>query len=69
MIDLKNAKLEDFRFIESKKRELKPGEKVRCTFFRAKPGIHLPKRKPYITSVLPKDIFDGHLQTGIYRIG
>ena len=38
MIDLKNPKWEDFHIIDANQRELRPGEKVRCGLYRAKPG-------------------------------
>lgn len=69
MVDLKSPKWEDFHITKSMRRELRPGEKVRCGIYRAKPGSPKPKYKQHCTISIPKEIFDGHLQTGVYRIG
>ena len=68
MIDLKKMKLEDFHASKVHQRKLKPGEKVRCTFFRIKPENRTLRREHYKTTELPKEIFDGHLQTGVHRV-
>ena len=69
MVDLKNPKWENFQISDMPKRELKPGQKVRCGIYRTKPGSPKPKYKQHSTISIPKEIFDGHLQTGVYRIG
>ena len=69
MVDLKNPKWEDFHISDMPKRELKPGQKVRCGIYRAKPGSPKPQYKQHSSISIPKEIFDGHLQTGVYRIG
>ena len=69
MIDLKNPKWEDFHISDMPRRELKLGQKVRCGIYRAKLDTPKPKYKQHSTISIPKEIFDGHLQTGVYRIG
>lgn len=58
MIDLKNAKMEDFRIVRVHQRELDKDEKVRCTFYRLKPGTYTPKQHKYRHSPIPKEIFN-----------
>lgn len=69
MIDLKNPKWDDFQISDMPKRELKPGVKVHCGIYRRKPGSPRPQYKQHNSISIPKEIFDGHLQTGVYRIG
>ncbi|MBR1558397.1 MAG: hypothetical protein IJ647_11735 [Prevotella sp.] len=67
MIDLKNLKWEDFQISDMPKRELKPGQKVRCGIYRAKPGSPRPEYKQHRIVKLPEGFFDGQIQTGVYR--
>ena len=69
MIDLKNPKWEDFHISDMPKREAMPGVKVHCGIYRRKPGSPRPQYKQHSSISIPKEIFDGHLQTGVYRIG
>ena len=69
MVDLKNPKWEVFQISDMPKREPKPGQKVRCGIYRVKPGSPPPKYKQHSTVSISKEIFDGHLQAGVYRIG
>lgn len=69
MIDLKNPKWEDFHISDMPKRKAMPGEKVHCGIYRRKPGSPRPQYKQHSSISIPKEIFDGHLQTGVYRIG
>jgi len=69
MIDLKNPKWEDFHISDMPKREAMPGVKVHCGIYRRKPGSPSPQFKQHNSISIPKEIFDGHLQTGVHRIG
>ena len=62
MIDLKNPKLEDFKIIEASKHELKPGQKVHCTFFRLKPGSDKPARRKHAITEMPKEMYEAFFQ-------
>ena len=63
MIDLKNAKLEDFKLIEAPK--LDTSKKVRCTFFRVKPGSYKPNYKNRRIADMPKELFHEYFQKGV----
>lgn len=63
MIDLKNAKLEDFELIEAPR--LDTSKKVRCTFFRVKPGSYKPKYKNRRIADMPKELFHEYFQKGV----
>ena len=69
MVDLQNPRWEDFQISDMPRRELKPGQKVRCGIYRTKPGSPKPQYKQHSSISIPKEIFDGHLQAGVYRIG
>ena len=69
MIDLKNPKWEDFHISDMPKREAMPGVKVHCGIYCRKPGSPRSQYKQHSSLSIPKEIFDGHLQTGVYRIG
>ena len=70
MTETKTKKaFKDWDISDMPRRELKPEQKVRCGIYRAKPGSPKPKYKQHSTISIPKEIFDGHLQTGVYRIG
>ncbi len=69
MVDLKNPKWEDFHITKSVRRELKPGEKIRCGIYRAKPGSPKPEYKQHRIVKLPEGFFDGQIQTGVHRNG
>jgi hypothetical protein len=69
MVDLKNPKWEDFHISDMPKHELKPGQKVHCGIYRAKPGSPKLQYKQHSSISIPKEIFDGHLQPGVYCIG
>ena len=63
MINLKNAKLEDFELIEASK--LNTGKKVHCTFFRVKPGSYKPMHKNRRIADMPKELFHEYFQKGV----
>ena len=63
MIDLKNAKLEDFELIEAPK--LDRSKKVRCTFFRVKPGSYKPNYKNRRIADMLKELFHEYFQIGV----
>lgn len=63
MIDLKNAKLEDLELIEAPK--LNTSKKVRCTFFRVKPGSYKPMYKNRRIADMPKELFHEYFQKGV----
>ena len=65
----KNPKWEDFHISDMPKREAMPGVKVHCGIYRRKPGSPSPQFKQHNSISIPKAIFDGHLQTGVHRIG
>ena len=67
MFNLKNAKLEDFEIVKARPRD--PNKKVRCTYYRIKPGSYVPERKKHTITNLPEGFFDEHIQEGIHRIG
>ena len=67
MIDLKNAKLEDFEIVKA--RPHNPNKIARCTFYRIAPGSYKPKRKQHLITNLPEGFFDGNIQKGVHRLG
>ena len=67
MMDLKHPERGGFHISDMPKSELKPGQKVRCGIYRVKPGCPKPQYKQHSSISIPKEIFDGHLQTGSTR--
>ena len=63
MIDLKNAKLEDFQLVKARQRE--NGSKIRCTFYRVKPGSYTPKHNTHRIAEMPKELYDEFFQKGV----
>ena len=63
MFDLKNASLEDFTLIEAPKHD--KSKKVRCTFYRVKPGCHKPAHKNRRISDMPKGLYNEFFQKGV----
>ena len=53
MVDLKDAKMEDFRVVRVYQRDQNPDEKVRYTFYRLKFGTYTPKQHNYRHSPMP----------------
>ena len=62
MIDLKNPKWEDFHIIDANQRELRPGEKVRCGLYRAKPGCPKPDNSQVRVTKMPKEWYNEFFQ-------
>lgn len=62
MVDLKNICLDEFEVVDAPKHELKPGQKVRCTFFRVKPGSYKPAHSNLTTTDMPKELYDAFFQ-------
>ena len=62
MIDLKNPKWEEFDIIEMPKHDLKSGQKVRCTFYRAVPGASTPDTSRCQVTDMPKEWYDEFFQ-------
>ncbi len=62
MVDLKNISLNDFEVVDAPKHELKRGRKVRCTFFRVKPGSYKPAHSNLTITDMPKELYDAFFQ-------
>ena len=63
MIDLKNAKLEDFTQVEAPKHDM--NRKVRCTFRRAVSGTDTPKIEQYRVTKLPEKLYNEFFSKGV----
>ena len=62
MVDLKNLNLDDFEVIDAPKREMNRDQKVRCTFFRVKPGSYKPAHSDLTITDMPKELYDAFFQ-------
>lgn len=63
MIDLKDLKLDELEIVKSHQRL--PKDKVRCTFYRVKPGSYMPARKKHRIADLPKELYNEFFQKGV----
>ena len=58
----KDFDMSDFTIVEMPQREIKPGQKVRCTFFRLKPSSYKPARQKLEISEMPKEMYEALFQ-------
>ena len=65
MMDLMNPKWETFECIDMPKRERKPGQKVRCTFYKIKPGSYKPERREHQITDMPKELYEAFFQARV----
>ena len=63
MIDLKNAKPEDFTVVEAPKQDM--SRKVRCTFRRAVIGTNTPKTDQCQITKLPEKLYNEFFSKGV----
>lgn len=63
MIDLKNAKPEDFTVVEAPKHDM--SRKVRCTFRRAVSGSYTPKTDQCHITKLPEKLYNEFFSKGV----
>ena len=62
----KDFGIEDFIDMGSlPKRELKPGQKVRCTFYKIKPGSYKPERREHQITDMPKELYEAFFQARV----
>ena len=62
MVDLKNINLDNFEVVTAPKHELKPGQKVHCTFYRVKQGSYKPAYSNLTITDMPKELYDAFFQ-------
>ena len=62
MVDLRNINLDDFEVMNAPKREQQPKQRVRCTFYRVKPGGYKPTQTDLTITEMPKELYNAFFQ-------
>lgn len=65
MVELKNIRWSDFEVVDAPKHELKPGQKVQCTYFRVNPGSYKPVHSNLTITDMPKELYDAFFQARV----